>query len=306
MLTVNLSFGPHFEYRNEFVELPGHPQQLTITLIDGTHIFESENFDIGTFHAFGGRKILGHFTFKYTYDEKTSIVTVCGTDYDSSDTMSLITVPEGTSEYCRQRATPGGFAIDDVLINPHWNYRTPLMPGLEDVLRRITRSANESLIAALESSSGLIVQVRKHPPELSPEQHRQLLAVYRDEQFVGLYEQGRDYGSHVVVTIESVFGGEVTFNSGEFFANVIGSTNDPKIAGQSWLNLWYNQMGVYPTVCTSYQFGNFPCGNSLVGGHVITGKVAKMVPMGSNSVYIFPICIQHNNDDSVFMSAGVS
>ena len=56
-------------------------------------------------------------------------------------------------------------------------------------------------------------------------------------------------------------------------------------------------------ICTSYQFGGFGCGNSLVGGHIILGTQAKIVAKGSNSVYIMPICIQHNNDDNVYMEA---
>jgi hypothetical protein len=107
----------------------------------------------------------------------------------------------------------------------------------------------------------------------------------------------------VVLTLESVFGGEVTLSYGEQFANVIGSTTDPKIAGLTWIQLWANQFGVYPVVCTSYQLNGFSCGSSLVGGHVIAGTQAKTVTPGSNSVWIFPICVQHNNNDNVYMEA---
>jgi hypothetical protein len=151
---------------------------------------------------------------------------------------------------------------------------------------------------------GLIVQVRKHTPELPADDYLQLLAVYREGQFIGFHEDGRDYGPNDVVrTIDSVFGGVVTFPPAAAFANVIGSTNDPKINNQTWLNLWYNSVGVYPQICTAYQFNGFACTGYLVGGHVVTGQVAQRVAYGSNSVYIFPICGKHNANDNVYMEA---
>jgi hypothetical protein len=92
-------------------------------------------------------------------------------------------------------------------------------------------------------------------------------------------------------------------NYGETFANVIGSTSDPKIAGQSWIQLWANQFGHYPVNCTSLSYGGFPCGNTFVGGHVISGQVAHVVAAGSNSIYIYPICHAHNSNDNVYMAA---
>src|SRR5262249_14429005 len=105
-----------------------------------------------------------------------------------------------------------------------------------------------------------------------------------------------------IVTVDSVWGGTVAFSHGEAFANVIGSTSDPKIAGLTWLTLWANQFGT-PNICTSYQFNGFNCSGFLVGGHVVTGQQAKVMPAGSNAVYIFPICVSHNNNNNVYMEA---
>jgi hypothetical protein len=302
MLQVDFSLRPHLAYRNTFVELHGRSQELTATLEDGAHTFESDSFDIGVLHSFQGRKLLGQITFRYHYDESLSVITVCDTDFSSADAMCLITVPEGTSERCYQRAAPGGFVMDDLMANPHWIYRTPLTPGLEDVLRGMARSASESLIAALKEMPGLIVQVRQHPPEVSVDDYRQLLTVYRNGAFLGFYEPGREYGpDDTVRTIESVYGGLATFPQNAPFANVIGSTNDPKVDGQTWKNLWYNKVGVYPQICTSFQFEGFPCTDRILGGHVVKGKVAQVVQTGSDSVYIFPICQRHNDTDSVYM-----
>jgi hypothetical protein len=149
----------------------------------------------------------------------------------------------------------------------------------------------------------LIVQVRKDPPELSAHEYRQLLAVYRHGVFRGLYGQVSDFGpDDVVHTIESVLAGTAKFATGQAFANVIGSSGDPKIDGQTWVGLWAAEFGVYPGICTSYDFNGFDCSNYIVGGHIIPGKQAERMPPGS-TVYIMPICQKHNRNDSVYMAA---
>lgn len=305
MLSVKISLAPHIGHRTPFVELVETPSTVEISLEDGAHTFQSEDVDVGRFTAFGHRRLLGRLVFGYVYDEARHTVTVCGTDFASADGLRLVTFPAGTDEYCLHRAAgSAGFLADDLIGNRHWNCRTPLTTGVDEVLRGMARAANESLIAALKSLPGLIVRVRTAPPEISPDDYRQLLVVYRDGMFQGLYEPGTELGPQdEVVTIESVWGGTVHFSVGEAFANVIGSTNDPRIAGKTWINLWADQFGVYPNICTSYHFNGFNCGTSFVGGHIITGTTAHTMPKGSDSVYIMPICRPHNNDDNVYMEA---
>jgi hypothetical protein len=304
MLEIVIEFALPTAYRNPFVTIYEREHTLKFTLQEGTNTATSDLVDLGIIHGFEGRRLLGQFTFQYSYNSEQRVVTVSGTDFDSAGSMCLMTVPEGTSENCYQHAAGGGFDDDELTANPHWNYQTPLTPGLPEVFAKIVRTVNKRLIEALEKQPTLIVQVRKPPPELSAEEHQQFLTVYKNGEFQGFYESGREYGAgYEVLTIESVFGGEVTFSYQENLANVIGSTPDPKIAGLTWIQLWANQFGTYPVICMSYQFGGFGCGNSLVGGHVITGTQAKAVAKGSNSVYIMPICIQHNNDDNVYMQA---
>lgn len=100
--------------------------------------------------------------------------------------------------------------------------------------------------------------------------------------------------------VQSKFKGTTKFASHAPFANVIGSTNDPKVGGQSWIGLWRSQFGD-EHYCTSLNF-MVNCGTALVGGHVITGTVAKTMPVGS-TVYIMPICKAHNNNNNVWMEA---
>jgi hypothetical protein len=304
MLKMVVRFSLPNGYQNHFVSLHEYQHTLSFILHEGTNTAKSDFVDLGVIHGFERRRLLGQFTFQYSYDSERRVVTVCGTAFDSGDSMCLTTVPEGTSEHCTQRVAGGGFVGDELTANPHWNYLTPLTPGLQDVLGGVVRTVNHRLIEALEKEPQLIVQVRKHPPELSAEEHLQFLTVYRDGEFQGFHEPGREYGPRDVVrTLESVFGGEVTLKYGENFANVIGSTDDPKIAGLTWLQLWVKQFDTSPVVCTSYHFNGFSCGNSFVGGHVIAGTKAKAVAKGSDSVWIFPICIQHNNDDAAYMEA---
>jgi hypothetical protein len=304
MLNIEVHFSLPIAYQNQFVTLFEHEHRVSFRLVEGTNVAQSELVDLGVVHGFKGRRLLGQFTFEYSYDRDRRVITVNGTDFDSVHAMCLTTVPEGTSEYCRQRGAGGGFSGDDLTANPHWNYRTPLTPGLQDVFVGIVRTVNDRLIEALQKEPQLIVQVRKHPPELSAEEHQKFLTVYRDGQFQGFHEPGRLYGPRdEVFTIDSVFGGEVTLAFNETFANVIGSTPDPKIGGLSWIQLWINQFDKIPVICTSHRFNGFACGNLFVGGHVIGGTQAKTVPKGSDSVWILPICIQHNNDDNVYMAA---
>ena len=304
MLNIEVRFSLPIVYHNAFVTLHACEHNVVFHLKEGTHVAQSPLLDLGVAHSVEGRPLLGHFSFEYTYEPARRLITVCGTDFDSARGMCLTTVPEGTSEQCRQRGAGGGFEADELRANPRWNYLTPLTPGLRDVFEGVVRTVNDRLVEALKKVPQLNVQVRQHPPELSAEEHRKFLTVYRDGQFLGLHEPGREYGPlDEVYSVESVFGGEVFLNYGEAFANVIGSTNDPKIAGLTWIQLWANQFNTYPVICTSYQFNGFGCGNSLLGGHVIGGTQATVVPQGSNSVWILPICIQHNNTNAGYMEA---
>ena len=303
MLNIEVRFAVPFAYQNPFVTLHEREHVLSFQLEPGTHIAESAGVDLGVAHRVEGRRILGKFSFEYTYEPDRKLITVCGTDFDSSRAMCLTTMPEGTTEVCRQRVG-GGFRVDDLGANPRWNYVTALTPGLEDVFEGAVRAVNDRLIEALEKVPELIVQVRKHPPKLPPEDQQKFLTVYQQGKFQGFHETGREYAAgEEVYSVESVWGGEVTLNYQESFANVIGSTGDPQIGGLSWIRLWAGQYNIYPIICTSYQFGRFNCDESLVGGHVIGGTQAQVVPYGSNSVWIFPICSNHNKNDNVYMAA---
>jgi hypothetical protein len=218
----------------------------------------------------------------------------------SSDSTYLTTVPRSTNQSCRQHTYPG----DNIPCgsNQNWNYTTPLTPGLQTALQQTVQRAN-SVIIELARIQGFTVVVRTPPPVLSKEDYENLLLVYYKGKFLESYNPNKEYDNdHSLLTMESVWYGEIYLQGNESFANVIGSTGDPKIAGKTWIKLWSNQFGA-PTTCSSLNFNGFACSNPMVivGGHVILGTTAANVPAGSNNVFIMPICCAHNSNNNVHM-----
>lgn len=303
MNTINIPLTVSPDYKNEFVDINKKQYDLSFELQDGTHTVSTPLLEVGKLLYFNNSTLLAKLSFSYDFDAANKILTISGTEYSSEDSMCLTTVPKGTEEIWYQRTTESTTNDKKLLFNPNWNYSTHMTPNLDVIFAEIVKAANNILIDAVKDLDGLTIQIKTPPPVLTPEEHSKLLVVYKENQFAGLYNPNVDYGTDFTVnTIESVWGGTVRFSAGENFANVIGSTPDPKIGGNSWIGLWTNQFGV-PTICTSYNYGGFICNTGLVGGHIILGTLAKVVAKGSNSVYIMPICSAHNNNNAVYMAA---
>ena len=292
-------------YRVSALELPGQSHHIQVDFEDGEHVFTSPDFNLGTINTLGGHILVGRFSFRYSYDSTDGVITVCGTDYPSAHGMTLITMPEGTDQACLEHAAQSGFMADEAYGKAMWNYNTQLMPGAAQVFKGIARDANDTLIRALVAHPHLVVQVRETLSRLPLKDYLDLCVVYRDGTFLAIYDPNRQYtSSDQVRPFESVFGGIVTMNKDTKFANVIGSTNDPKINKLAWIRLWELYMGFYPGACTSLYYKGFDCGDDLKGGHVIFGKTAERVAKGtSQKVFIMPICGKHNSTDSVYMAA---
>lgn len=302
MVAVVVCFGGHHGYRSAGVELHGRPLTFTFSLRAGEHSFSSEAFEIGTVHALDGCKLYACVEFRYSYDRDESTITVCGTDYESRDAMHLVTVPQQTSGYCIHPAAYQAIPIGERATAGTWCDLVRLSPGLEEALRALARSANAALISILENVPGLNVEVLQRSPA-SPADFR---VVYRSGIFLGLYEPGRLYGPQdKVVHVDSVYRSNKRLTNLAKFANVIGSTPDPKVSSRSWIRLWMLKTNnARPTRCTSSGFGRFVCNTFFVGGHTVTGTIAQRVRAGTNNkVMIIPICVRHNNNDHVFMEA---
>ncbi|VFA40161.1 hypothetical protein [Chryseobacterium indologenes] len=299
-ITITLPVSP--DYHNESAELQKTEYTLTFDLQNGTHRVETTPVPVGKLIYLENTNLMAQLSFTYTYEEENNVITISGPDYTAEDAVCLTTFPEGTAEYAYQRGSEIKISTEKALYNPNWNYNTPMTPQLEQLFTNTVKDASQVLIDAFVKED-LTVQVKTQPPVLTSEEHEDLKIVYQNGVFAGFYNPQEQYGDEFVVkSIYSVWGGEVTFSKNENFANVIGSTNDPKIASKSWLQLWADQYG-YPSCCTSLNYSPVTCTSSLVGGHVILGRKAQKVATGSNSVYIMPICKAHNNNDNVYMAA---
>jgi len=288
------------------LELTAVVHHIQADFEDGDHLFTSQDFELGTVRVAGSRALIGRLTFRYSYNSESNTVTVCGTDYPSADGMAMMTMPSGMEDAaCFEHAAAAGFLADEVYRNGKWNYYSPLMPGAPETIKGIVRGASDALIASLKEVPDLFVQVRQLLPELSAEDFQALSFVSREGRFLEVYDPTHAYRpDDELHAPTSTYGGTETWQLDSDFANVIGSTPDPRPptpSNRSWLNLWERATG-RKAVCTSIGFPpDVPCRGSLVGGHIIRGEVARQVRRGSNEVRIFPICRGHNGRDQTYM-----
>ena len=303
MSPITFSVGGKHPLDTSQVSLVEQPSTVGLTLSPGRNTFESGPLSLGTIRIEDERALEARLRFVYHYDEANRTITLCASDYPSRDGLALV-LPRAERPELVFFGAGGDIRTDEPALVGDAELGAISALGVDDVFRSIAREASRDLIFALQRTPDLIVQLRTRMPEMAPADLQALQVVYRDGYFRSPYEPGMTLSDKDrVLSVESVFGGTVTFNYMEYFANVIGSTSDPKIASLSWIRLWANQFGIYPQICTSYNFGGFACGTDLVGGHIITGTKASYMPKGSNSVYILPICKSHNNNDNVYMAA---
>lgn len=297
--TLNVKIPLTPAYANKYVTLRKTDINISIPLIEGTHQITSDLINVGNLIHLPDNNLEASITLWYHYDIENNILSFCSNELVSTDSTFITTVPKGTNQFCYQPTYDNSNTPH--LTNLNWNYRTPLMQGLEEILQKTVQQAN-LLIIEQAKEEGFTVIVRTPVPKLSPELYEQLTAVYKYGNFVELYDPTKTYDSSFnLFHIDSVWYGEIYLNNFDYFANVIGSSHDPKIAGKSWIQLWQAQFGVANT-CTSFNFNGFACSGNILGGHVILGKSAKVVQAGSNSVFIMPICSAHNNNNGVFMA----
>lgn len=308
MVSVSFPVGSTVDYTVPILELTGAIHQIQATFEDGDHVFTSPDFKLGTVRVAGSRALIGRLTFRYSYDSGSKIITVCGTNYPSADGMTIMTMPEGMNdEACFEHAANTGFLADEVYRGGKWNYYSPLMPGAPKRIKDIVRGANDALIAALGEVPDLTVRVREILPELPVEDYLALCFVTRDGRVLEKYDPTKLYRlDDELNTPHSTFNGKEQWPINFDFANVIGSTLDPRPPSKSWLELWRATMGRDGPNCASLGFPpNVLCKGGSVGGHVISGQTAQKVATGSNDVRIIPICRGHNGRNSTYMKTMV-
>ncbi|MEZ3505065.1 MAG: hypothetical protein K1W25_16725 [Lachnospiraceae bacterium] len=164
--------------------------------------------------------------------------------------------------------------------------------------------------------------------KLSDEDRERFRLVYKkkDDQWVlhNIYEKGGEYGDDcIVVPLESTYKGNIELAPGTEFANVVGTSNDPKPGdiNTSWIAFWKciyiaTHYSYPPSWCCTdgMKYNNY--GNNIVlhvegatygelnGGHIILGRIARQ-PYPGEIVYIVPICTGHNTmGNSFYMKTG--
>lgn len=171
-------------------------------------------------------------------------------------------------------------------------------------------SLYDSFLESTKTSDFIhILRTQINLDTMSEKEILSLSTVHKDGVFLEFFDSSKTYdASHEITPIQSQFYGVVTLSSGEKFINVQGSDSDPKVNSQSWMTLWWQNVGnVYPAeggvnthVCTSLDSsngGSFTCtvDGSNNGGHVVSTAYSPVVKKGANYVWIFPICAAHNN-----------
>lgn len=307
-LDIPITVSPTFS--NAYVDIQPVSVTFSIPLQDTTGmVITSAPIQVGVVTGLNSAPLIATFSMWYAYDSSILALTVCTDNFVSADAPYITTYPQGYDEACNQHTYSG----DDSPCNnnPNWNYCTNAA-GLQQLLQSTARAANDAIFQAA-LAAGVNVITRSPLPPVPPELYKKLRAVYHKGKFIGMYDETKTYNEeYSILNLDSIWFGEIYLSNGEQFANVIGSTNDPKIDRESWIGLWRSQFGA-TGLCTSYNnagtpggaLGPFTCTPSgkLFGGHVVLGEYSENVLPGSNKVFIIPICPAHNNNDNVYMAA---
>lgn len=298
-LTVNVPIVP--AYKSRHVNIRATEIELNLPLTDGEHSFTTPFIDVGDFPRFFKDPVLqASLTIWYEYNHEEETLYLCANDYISEHSLYLTTQPSGTTQFCRQYNNPGNH--HPIENNPHWNYCTPLTPGLKQAFAETLQLAN-NLIQSKALAEGISVNLYAPLPELPPEVYERLCAVYHNDEFVEMYDPEKEYTSeHSLIHLFSVYGGKGKLATATTaYANAIDTTHDPKHGLTSWISLWVGCYGK-PSGCASLNFfgpgkkNNFICKGPMVGGHCIKGKLPKKPKKGGppKTVFIIPICNSHN------------
>lgn len=162
--------------------------------------------------------------------------------------------------------------------------------------------------------------------QLTAEQEEKCRVVYRlDDKggavFSELWNPEKEYSDeYVIVPLRSSFKGvtKTKFKAGKEFANVEGSSGDPRPAGfKSWIEILRSNGITTCTCCATnaiydpntnksidddvwyYDNGQptkapFKCNTRMVGGHVLIGSKNSASVFPGSPVHLLPICDCHN------------
>ncbi|MDQ3287356.1 MAG: MACPF domain-containing protein [Pseudomonadota bacterium] len=267
---------------------------VTLPVTGGDHVFTSETIRVGSLANYPDPELAASLTIKYNYNAAENMLTFCGNELNSPDSPSLaISLGKQRRPLSQTRALGA---------HEEWNFSTQTSPSLHSAIQGTVQIANDAIINAAKVQ-GFNVLVLCPLPVLDKDEYERMSAVYLHGKFLEFYDPAKTYGDGFnIVELGSYFKGKVTFAVNQDFANVIGSTDDPKHGVASWIALWRKSFGKEKQ-CASLNFpSSVTCKGTLVGGHVVLGTAtASPTPGDSNSVYIIPICKPHNGNNNVYM-----
>ncbi|TIX90341.1 hypothetical protein [Rhizobium sp. P44RR-XXIV] len=307
-LDVELPLTTLFTDYSVQLKIKEHTVPVSLDLSGGPKEIQSDPMPVG---SFDGVPVMAQISFQYDYNVDSDELTIHGNDDQTEDqlriTIFLQDAPRQLSEQRIEfRATPNNVGSNSPVTKVWADYvgtHTAFHARLMDTARR----CNETLVdAAIRAGIGSVVEIGTAPT----------VTLDNLDDFKRMFgrpieaEASVDRASEVAELqdiLRSTYVGTVTWAGNTDFANVIGSTLDPKVTGyNSWIGLWQGKCnnGNAPTYCTSRNwFSSQPqrqCSGVFVGGHVIPGTQASEMEKG-DPVYIYPICSGHNGVNSSYM-----
>ncbi len=285
------------------LRLRQHAVPVELELTAGEHLFTSAPMEIGTFFHF---KVFGHISIPYSYDPDMQYITICGPDDTSDKQLAIHTSLEQHPKLTNSHSLNSTGAT---IVAPNmWRDFIDNTPVVKQVYQTTIRQAIDALVNQL-LDAGVQGVIQTGPaPVVNPHNFQDYKAMFAPKK-PDVEQPSLDDFLEIQRIVESSYYGTITWNQNYAFANIIGSTHDPKPYGvSSWIQLWADKChsGYKPTLCSSYDYADghtpFNCNTSgFVGGHVIPGTTAKKVATGGTA-YIFPICPRHNGNDNIYMS----
>ncbi|STQ90666.1 hypothetical protein [Iodobacter fluviatilis] len=301
-ITFNLPLSTPLNLGN--LRLEQHAVPVELELAAGDHIFTSTPFEIGSYYHF---KVFAQITIPYSYDSKLHYITICGPE-DISDKQVVLHTCLDQHPNLINSHTLNSNGIASGINNMWMNFinNTP-------ILKQFNQSIVQQIIDTLAKK---LLQVGIHgviqtgaAPFITPSNYQDYKAMFASRKTEVVQPSLEDL-FEIQEIVNSSYYGTITWTENYSFANIIGSTHDPKPSPyDAWIRLWADKCngGFNTDKCSSYQYSNginnFNCNPSdFVGGHVIVGKVAASVATGGTA-YIFPICKAHNGKDNIYMSS---
>jgi hypothetical protein len=296
-LTINLPITQ--AYQSGDVTLSPQTVAARIDLTEREHLFKSEKIPVGKYKT---HDVYAQLEFWYKYDITENKITLRGND-DKSDVQLSITSFSGDTPGLGFRHTPNDIAQPANLWADYVQHDAKLAAAMKSQARQCNQLLVDGLI---EAGISAVLELRP-PPVVTPENLDAYRGMFGDEIASNAPLDVPSEIKLLQLRVNSVYGGNVTWASNAQFANVIGSTTDPRPSKYaSWIDMWATEAnsGSRPTQCTSLDFfSNDPskkCSTDFVGGHVVTGQTPTSPTKGS-TVYLYPICKIHNGNNSCYM-----